>query len=123
MSYFVRVHEPDEIRRELLTTSKMVLGALRRYEHYRELRKAKLAASQELAREWNELNKLQRRLKAALPKTDIRPAPARKMQPVPAQPSPKPVQKAADKHREHKTKMQLLEEQLSKIEGKLTQLK
>ena len=116
MSYFVPVKEPDEARRELLNANKQVITALRRYEHFRQLRKAKLEAFHELANEWNEMAKLQRKLKLSLPKTDI------KAMPAPRTVVPAPVQKAPVEKkplREHKSKLQLLEDQLSKIESKL----
>jgi polyhydroxyalkanoate synthesis regulator phasin len=128
MSLFVPVNEPDDIRRELLTNNKAVLGALRRYEHYREIRKAKLEAFNELAHTWAELEKLQRKLKSALPKTDLKAQPVQKFTPatIAQRPVAKPEQPKAPiqkpKPHEHKSKVQLLEEQLAKIEGKLQRL-
>ncbi len=128
MSLFVPVNEPAEIRRELLTSSKQVLGALRRYEHYRQLRKAKLEAFHELVTIWQDMERMQRKLRGALPKTDVKAPPIPKTAPlhhIPAKVAPmgtraQPPQKPV---REQKSKLQLLEEQLNKIENKLSTIK
>lgn len=121
MSLFVPVNEPDDVRRELLTCSKDVVSSLRRYEHYREIRKAKLQAFHELMLTWNEVLKLERKLKMALPKTDIRAPPMPKIGLPQEKPQSKPMAEKPKPH-EHRTKVQQLEDQLSKIENKLSQL-
>jgi polyhydroxyalkanoate synthesis regulator phasin len=117
MSLFVPLNEPDEVRRELLNCSKQVLGTLRRYEHYREIRKAKLDAFSELAKTWADMEKIQRKLKSVLPKTDIKPIA------MPRVNAPMPAVSEKQKIREHKTKIQMLEDQLAKIEDRLGTLK
>lgn len=118
MSLFVPVNEPDAVRKELLSGSKLILNALRRYESYRHLRKQKMELMNQLAGEWNDLNKLMRKLKMALPKTDIKvqmPSVRPMIQHEDAQGAPK-VEKQT------RSKVDILESQLQKIESRLAQL-
>lgn len=115
MSLFVPVNEPDAVRKELLSGSKLILNALRRYESYRHLRKQKMELMNQLAGEWNDLNKLMRKLKMVLPKTDI------KVQ----MPSMRPMmqhEEAPKVEKQTRSKVDILESQLQKIESRLAQL-
>ena len=114
MSLFVPVNEPDAVRKELLSGSKAILSSLRRYESYRHLRKQKFELMHQLGTEWNDLNKLMRKLRMALPKTDI------KVQ----MPSMRPIQheEAPKVEKQQRSKVDILEHQLQKIEGRLAEL-
>jgi hypothetical protein len=116
MSLFIPVSEPEDVRRDLLTAMKQSITALRKYEEFRRLRAQKMAAMHELVGHWNEIARLMRKLKVELPKTDIRALPSVR-EPMQVKPfQPQPVAKPAARGR---SKVDLLEEQLAKIEQKL----
>lgn len=121
MTLFIPVNEPDEVRRDMLTAMKQSITALRKYEEFRKIRAQKMAAMHELVAIWHDTARLMRKLKMELPKTDVKAMPAVR-EPVHAAapavkhaPVPQPV--AAPKH--VRSKVEMLEEQLAKIEQKL----
>ncbi len=125
MSLFIPVNEPDEVRRDMLTAMKQSITALRKYEEFRKIRAQKLAAMHELVAIWHDTARLMRKLKQELPKTDIKAMPVLR-EPMHTAPVAKhasaahqaqSTQPAQPQH--NRSKVELLEEQLAKIEQKL----
>ncbi len=69
---FVEIREPSATRRDVLMSSKDVLDALRRYEEYKALKAEKQDAVLKLKRIMDELGALNRKLRAKLPKVPIK---------------------------------------------------
>jgi hypothetical protein len=117
MSLFIPVRDPEDIRRDMLTAMKQSITALRKYEEFRKIRAQKMAAMHELVAIWHDTARLMRKLKIELPKTDVKAMPAVR---EPIHPVAQPVVKQAQPAPKHaKSKVDLLEEQLAKIEMKL----
>jgi len=116
MSLFVPVSEPDKARKELLFASKSIISVLRRQQEYNSIRSQKQAAIHEFLVVYHDLAKLMRKLRTVLPKAEL---PKR---PIAEQEEEKPAPKPAAPVTKHKTKVDILEDQLSKIEKKLAEL-
>lgn len=69
---FVEIREPSATRREVLMSTKDVLDALKRYEEYKQLKAEKQEAVFKLKRVMDELGALNRKLRAKLPKVPIK---------------------------------------------------
>ncbi len=114
--FFVRVRNPLDTRRELLLASKDSLNLMRKVELMGNLRKQKEKLWADLHHVFEQLIVLNRRLRSAMPKAAI-----------PEPEAPVPVEEHVE-HEVHvealkeRTKLQLLEEELSAIENKLTAL-
>ena len=121
MSLFIPVYDPDDVRRDMLTARKQSITALRKYEEFRKIRAQKTVATHELVAIWHDMARLMRKLKQELPKTDIKSMPAVRepLHAVPAQPRHAPVAQPAPAPKPARSKVELLEEQLAKIEQKL----
>ena len=103
---YVGIPTPDDIRKELLGASRTLLNVLKRTEVMGDIKQLKLAYSAELAKVMDDLQSQTRKLKNKLPKTpgklDVK----------------KPLQEPM--HEEHvKSQIEMLEEELAKIEERL----
>lgn len=113
--FFVGIKDPLEIRKELLTSSKNLIDALRRYEKYKIIRETKTAHIIELKRVFDELLILNKKLRGKLPKVPIK---------APQLGETKIEQKKVKTAVKEvpKSKLDVLEQELSKIEEKLGSL-
>ncbi len=108
--FFVGIKDPIELRKELLTSSKNLIDSLRRYEAYKNVKEEKLQYIMELKRVFDELLVLNKKIRGKLPQMPIRtPKVEREM---PSQKSGKPTKLS-------KSKIDVLEEELGKIEERL----
>jgi hypothetical protein len=119
--FYVGIEEPTELRRKILMGSKTLIDSLRRYEAYRELRAEKLAHIVQLKRLMDEIMILNKKLRSLMPGVQIPQA-----APEEAEASaPEPRAARKQKHApvlSHKSKLDLLQDQLSQIEKKLSSL-
>jgi hypothetical protein len=113
--FFVGIRDPIEIRKELLTSSKNLIDSLKRYEKYKLIRETKTEHIVELKRVFDELLVLNKKLRGKLPKVPIK-APQLGETRI----EQKKV-KAAVKEMP-KSKLDILEQELSKIEERLGSL-
>src|SRR5574341_2379281 len=113
--FFVGIRDPVELRKELLTSSKNLIDSLKRYEAYKDFKEAKLTHIIQLKRVFDELLVLNRKLRGHLPRIPVKVPPvAREEERRPAKVG-KPMKMA-------KNKVDILEEELSKIEERLGSL-
>ena len=114
--FFVGIRDPIELRKELLTSSKNLIDSLRRYEAFKDLKEEKLRHILELKRVFDELLVLNRKLRGHLPRIPVKVPALREMQmrekQMPAKAMPKQVKMA-------RSKVDVLEEELSRIEERL----
>lgn len=123
--FYAGVHEPKQLRTDVLTSQKSILNCLKKFEHIRSLRQEKELRMLELKKMLSALRIISGQLKTRLPANAMH-APVRQM-PLPA---PEPVHREAPVKRvvqrkpavQHKTKLQMLEDELAKIEGKLSNI-
>lgn len=114
--FFVGIRDPIELRKELLTSSKNLIDSLRRYEAFKDLKEEKLQHVIELKRVFDELLVLNRKLRNHLPRIPIKVPTVMKETPArPGKAMPKPAKTA-------RNKIDVLEEELSKIEERLGSL-
>lgn len=109
--FYVGIHDPVELRKELLMSSKNLIDSLKRYERYKNIKEEKLSYIMELKRVFDELLVVNKKLRGKMPKTVGTPPPAKK--------------KATGKPKHVKIKrsnIDLLEDELAKIEERLESL-
>ena len=113
--FYVGVKDPSGLRKDCLLGSKMLLDILKRYEITRDLRTNKNEYMVELKRVFDEILVLNRKLRTKLPKVPDTPV---------LDDAPKPAKKIAKKPTEKiRTHMDILEDELAKIEERLEGLK
>lgn len=97
--FYVGLHNPAEIRRNLLEASRDVVQFLQRNEKIKEIRKEKVLAIQQLRTELHQLRLLVNKLKKMLPKTNLK-LPKEPTPPIPCTICNKPFkgQPALDQH-------------------------
>ncbi len=110
--FFVGIRDPIEIRKELLTSSKNLIDSLRRYEAYKTVKEEKIRHIVELKKVFDELLVLNKKVRGNLPKIPIK-APAVARETPEKMPKAKPMAK---------TKIDVLEQELAKIEERLGSL-
>jgi hypothetical protein len=119
-SFYAGVHEPRELRRDTLLAQKSIIDSLKKFEQLRAIRSEKELRMLELKKILNVLRVIAGGLKSKLPAT------AMKFKPQPVMSAPKSAAPARTARAKpavvHKTKLQLLEEELSKIESKLSSI-
>ena len=111
--FFVGIRDPIELRKELLTSSKNLIDSLKRYEAYKDVKEEKLLHIMELKRVFDELLVLNKKLRNKLPHIPVKAAPTLTRE-MPAQKG-KPMKMV-------KGKIDVLEEELAKIEERLGSL-
>ena len=120
--FFVGIREHQTVRKDLLQSSKMLLDSLKRHELYRRVKEDKLRAVNDLKRVFDELLVLNKKFRGKLPKVPV------KVPDVPMREEPQRVQakgaKSAPLRQErlqpvNKSKLDLLEEELAKVEARL----
>ncbi|MBW2970182.1 hypothetical protein KY309_03180 [Candidatus Woesearchaeota archaeon] len=109
--FFVGIRDPVEIRKELLTSSKNLIDSLKRYEQYKDIKEEKLQRITELKRIFDEIMVLNKKLRNHMPKTPLR-APSTKTEKTTKASKSKPTKFG-------KTKIDVLEQELAKIEERL----
>ena len=116
--FYVGIRDPIEVRKELLHSSKSLIDSLRRYEAFKDLKEEKLRQVLQLKHVFDELIVLNKKLRGKFPSMPIKPAPvslARELEEARA-----PRAKLVPKH--EKSKLDVLEEELAKVESRLGSL-
>ncbi|MEM4247227.1 MAG: hypothetical protein QXR48_02845 [Candidatus Woesearchaeota archaeon] len=113
---FVELREPSATRRDVLMSTKDVLDVLKRYEEYRRTSEEKLRALAELKQVFDSLQSLNRRLRSKMPKIPIQRAIER---PESAREGEERFTGPAPEMARPKSKLDLLQEELEKIESRL----
>ncbi len=121
--FFVGIREHQTVRKDLLQSSKMLLDSLKRHELYRRVKEDKLRAVNDLKRVFDELLILNKKFRGKLPKVPV------KVPDVPMREEPRPqaLPKGAKSsplkqeklQSSSKSKLDLLEEELAKVEARL----
>jgi hypothetical protein len=108
--FFVGIKDPIEIRKELLTSTKTLIDSLKSYERYTAVKDSKTGYIMELKHVFDELLVLNKKLRGKVPRVPIK--------------TPKVTRetKAPKKVKISKAKIDVLEEELSKIEERLGSL-
>ncbi len=117
-NFFVCVEDPVSMRRSFLLSSKNILDTLKNFESTSEVREEKFSLVHELKGVFHDILKLDRKLKSALPKM-------KGSSDVFESKQQEPVKKVVKKHvkKSHlKTKLDVLEDELSKVESRLRSL-
>ena len=109
---FVGIKDINEIRKNILTTSKETLRILQSYEQYKQLRTQKLQQTVKLYKTLAEISALNKKIKTTLPKITIEEQGPTETITTTEQTILKPA----------KTKLELLEEELEAIESRLSAL-
>ena len=108
---YVGVADPVGLRKDLLNSSKLIIGSLKKYEIFHVLREEKGKYVSDLKKSLREINMLTRRLKQMLPKTSIQPQPK-----LPEFEEEEAIQPRIIKE---KTRLAELEDELAKIDERL----
>ena len=111
--FFVGIRDPIELRKELLTSSKNLIDSLKRYEAYKDVKEEKLRHIMELKHVFDELLVLNKKLRNKLPHIPIKAAPTILREERPATPMKGKPSKLS------RNKIDVLEEELSRIEERL----
>ena len=123
--FFVRIKEPNEVRRNILETLKEIVEVLQRFEKFKHLRHEKLEQINKLRIQLKDANKMLGSLRLKLPQTNLRAMPIREnSQPKkPHHKKGKKVKTAEEKApKKEATELEKLEAELSAIESKLKSL-
>lgn len=110
--YYVNVKDPVESRKDLLLSSRNVLDSLRRFEKYLLINEKKHIHIAELKHVFDELSVLNKKLKQRLPKVPGKAVPKQEKEAVVKKEPAKSV----------KSKLDVLEEELAKVESRLSSL-
>lgn len=111
--FFVGVKDPVEVRKELLLGSKNILNSLKRYEQFVQLKEEKVRVSLELQRVFDEILVLNKKLRNHLPKVPVSGA------------SEEPLKEELRKQESKtipKAKLDLLDDELARVERRLNSL-
>ena len=116
---FVELREPASIRRDVLMATKDVLDSLKRYEEYKATKAEKMKALAELKHVVDDLLSLNRRLRSKMPKAPIKVSELTREKEEMVErdftgPSPSVARP--------KSKLDVLQEELEKIESRLSAL-
>lgn len=118
--FFVGIRDPIEIRKELLTSSKNLIDSLRRYEAYKDLKNEKQQHIMQLKRVFDELLVLNKKLRGKLPRIPLKTPTVERDDIRQTKLVPKQQPKSTIKYT--KSKIDVLEDELSKIEERLGSL-
>lgn len=111
--FYVGVKDPAGLRKDCLLGSKALLDILKRFENSKDLRSQKLTYITELKRVFDEILVLNRKLRTKLPKVADEPVIEQKEK----------VSRAVKAKPISRTHMDILEDELAKIEERLEALK
>ena len=109
--FYASIPEPTEFRKDVLLSQKAIIDSLKKYEHIKALRAEKEMRIAELKKMLGSLKVIAGKMKAALPAGAVLRKETKK--------AGSPVRKEAT---QRKSKMQVLEDELGKIENKLSGL-
>jgi len=120
--FFVEVHQPEDVKRNILESLKDIVENLQRFEKFKETRKDKIEHINKLGNIVKEMNKLIPSIKNSLPEAKIRAISKRK---APRREKIITREKKAPEEGKRKpvTELQKLESELTEIEGKLQGLR
>jgi hypothetical protein len=116
---FVELREPSATRRDVLMSTKDVLDVLRRYEEYRMISAEKQAVLAELKRVVDSLQSLNRKLRSKMPKA---PAAMPEVREVVREREDESITGPRPEVARPKSKLDILQEELEKIESRLGSL-
>ena len=114
--FFVEVQEPDEVRRNILESSKEIVESLERFEKFKGTRKEKMDNINKLGKIVKDINKLAIDLKNSLPESLIKAMKVSKPEII----EKKKLEERAE--RKPISELQKLHAELSEIESKLQSL-
>ena len=124
--FFVGIRDSVELRKELLLSSKNVLDSLRKYEQYKVIKDQKFQYVAELKRVFDELLVLNKKLRGKMPKVPGKtPMLPGAKEPVEVEePQVKQSQKQSIKmeRQEKLSKLDMLEQELARVEERLGRL-
>ncbi|MBS3147918.1 hypothetical protein J4219_03465 [Candidatus Woesearchaeota archaeon] len=124
--FFVGIRDSVELRKELLLSSKNVLDSLRKYEQYKVIKDQKFQYVAELKRVFDELLVLNKKLRGKMPKVPGKtPMLPGAKEPVEEEEQPiKQSQKQPIKmeRQEKLSKLDMLEQELARVEERLGRL-
>lgn len=125
-SFFVRIGEPEELRREILESSKMMIHVLQSQKKLETIREEKSKKITEFRKLVKEINLVVAKLKKRLPKTKLRALSKEEQMEVYKKSHGPTKTKAAPKKKvqeaKPKTEVDALQSQLDAIESKLKKL-
>jgi len=110
--FYASIPDPNEFRKDVLLAQKCVIDSLKKHEHIKVIRAEKEVRISELKKILGSLKTIATKLKTALPAHGLK------------QKAPKVVHSAPARKEavQRKSKIQILEDELAKIEGKLGSL-
>ena len=117
-TFFVRIGEPNMVRKELLNSSKDIISVLKNYDQINAVRSQKIEKVMELKKVLIEIKRLSSILKEKFPTEKIKKPAVAKTKPK--KKAKKTVVKQAPPKKEGK--IQKLEEELSEIEQRLNNM-
>lgn len=119
---FVELKEPSATRRDVLMSTKDVLDALKKYEEYKSIKAEKMTVLSQLKRVADDLLVLNRKLRAKLPKAPIQ-IPGFTIRAREREEKEEPFITGPAPHLARpKSKLDILQEELEKIESRLSAL-
>lgn len=124
--FYVGLKEPVDIRRDLLTSSKTVIDALRRHEEFKLLRHEKMEYVRQFRAVLDETLLLSKKLHGLLPKPPGPPPNVpgvrlrKKEAPAPAAPASRPM--PAPRKPAPSNRLEQLEDELARVESELQSL-
>ncbi|MBI3027611.1 hypothetical protein HYY70_05865 [Candidatus Woesearchaeota archaeon] len=126
--FFVRVKDPNEVRRHILQILKSILEVMQRFEKFRHIRHEKIESINKLRKLLKDTNKMMGVLKLKFPQTNLRavvvkeaPA-AKKVHHKKGKKTKQDEQKQEKAPNKELTELDKLKADLSAIEGKLRSL-
>ena len=120
-TFYVGVHNSNDVRKQLLECSKDIVGILKNYDRINTIRKEKIEKSMELNKILNDIRKLNLIFKERLPSNKLRAIPVKiKRGGIKKKSFKKSVPKKAENPPNHKIK--ILEQELNEIEERLDKM-
>lgn len=121
--FFVGIREHQTVRKDLLQSSKMLLDSLKRHELYRRVKEDKLRAVNDLKRVFDELLVLNKKFRGKLPKVPVKVPDVPMREEAQSRVQAKGAKSVPLKQERlqpvNKSKLDLLEEELAKVEARL----
>lgn len=116
--YYVGVHDAQNLRRDLLTSTKDLLESLKGLEEYKAIRRQKLALIIELKKTVDSLVVLNRKLRSAIPRPWM---PHHEKAPAVLKPTAA-LNAKAEVEDHARSKIDMIEHELERIEARLGEL-